>query len=768
MSSSLPHLPRRSVPSLAAPAAGSTASVRDVAEERSIAPPISAPVARREPHVCAVHGETRTDDYHWLRHREDAGVIAYLEAENRYTESVMQATDSLREELYQELRGRIKESDLSVPEPLDGWLYYTRTEAGAQYPIFCRQRADGGEGGPGPEETLLDLNPLAAGHAYFRLGAFEVSPDHRLLAWSADTSGAESFTLYVKDLASGEHLADTITGVSAGAAWANDNRTLFYVTLDEARRPCRLFRHRLGDPVSADVLVHFEPDESFFVDVTRSGSRRYLLLDLASHSTTEVRYLDADTPEGELQVIEPRRPGIEYSVSHHGDVFFIVTNDGAPNFRLVSAPVASPSREHWTEVLPARAEVKIDSADAFRDHLVVYERQAGLRQIRVVETGWLTGRRSDGQMGRRADGQTDEKAREELSDQAGGSTVRTSDRLAVCPSPGYVIPLPEPVYNLRQHENPEFDTTVLRFTYTSLVTPASVVDWDMAERTWTVRKQTEVLGGYDPARFRSERRFAAAPDGTRVPISLVYQLPLERPGGPRPMLLTGYGAYGVSFDPAFSISNLSLLERGVVFAIAHVRGGEEMGRAWYEGGRLLQKPNTFTDFIAAAEYLIAEGLTAPDRLAITGGSAGGLLMGAVVNMRPELFRAVVAEVPFVDVVNTMLDASLPLTVIEYDEWGNPNDPEAYRCIRGYSPYDNVCAQAYPHMLITAGLNDPRVAYWEPAKYTAKLRALKTDQNRLLLRTNMGAGHGGASGRFDFLREVAFKHAFLLDVLGVCG
>ncbi len=754
MSSSLPHLPRRSVPSLAA---GSTAPARDVAEERSIAPAPSAPVARREPHVCAVHGETRADDYYWLRHREDAEVIAYLEAENRYTDSAMLATDSLREELYQELRGRIKESDLSVPEPLDGWLYYTRTEAGAQYPIFCRQRADGRDG-PGPEEVLLDLNPLAAGHAYFRLGAFEVSPDHRLLAWSADTSGAESFTLYVKDLASGEQLADTVAGASAGAAWANDNRTLFYVTLDEARRPCRLFRHRLGRPLSEDVLVHFEADESFFVDVTRSGSRRYLLLDLASHSTTEVRYLDADTPEGAFQVVEPRRAGIEYSVSHHGDLFYIVTNDGAPNFRLVSAPVASPSRDHWTEVLGARAEVKIDSADSFRDHLVVYEREAGLRQIRILELGGKAVRRSDGRML----GATGEQ----VSHQAGDSTIRPSDRLTVFPSAGYVIPLPEPVYTLRQHENPEFDTTVLRFTYTSLVTPASVVDWDMAERTWTVRKQTEVLGGYDPARYRSERRFAAAPDGTRVPISLVYQLPLERPGGPRPMLLTGYGAYGVSFDPAFSISNLSLLDRGVVFAIAHVRGGEEMGRAWYEGGRRQQKPNTFTDFIAAAEYLIAEGFTAPDRLAITGGSAGGLLMGAVTNMRPELFRAVVAEVPFVDVVNTMLDASLPLTVIEYDEWGNPNDPEAYRCIRGYSPYDNVCAQAYPHMLITAGLNDPRVAYWEPAKYTAKLRALKTDQNRLLLRTNMGAGHGGASGRFDFLREVAFKFAFVLDVLGI--
>jgi oligopeptidase B len=557
-----------------------------------------------------------------------------------------------------------------------------------------------------------------------------VSPDHRLLAWSADTSGAESFTLYVKDLATGALLRETITNVSTSVAWANDSRTLFYVVLDEARRPCRLHRHRLGVHPSEDALVHFEPDEAFFVDITRTRSNAYLLLELASHSTTEVRYASADRPEGPFRTIEPRRPGVEYAVSHHGDRFFITTNDGAPNFRLVSASVSDPSREHWREVLPPRPDVKVDSTDAFRDHLVVYEREAGLRQVRILDLASL------------------------------------ESRHGASPPTGHLVEFPEPVYTVRQHENPEFDTTLLRFTYTSMVTPASVVDYDMAARTWTVRKQTEVLGGYDAARYRSERRFAIAPDGTRVPISLVYQLPLERPGGPRPLLLNGYGAYGVSFDPAFSSSNLSLLDRGVIVAIAHVRGGEEMGRAWYEGGKLLNKPNTFTDFIAAAEHLVAEGLTSPDRLAISGGSAGGLLMGAVTNLRPDLFRAVVAEVPFVDVVNTMLDASLPLTVIEYDEWGNPNEPEAYQAIRSYSPYDNVRPQTYPHMLITAGLNDPRVAYWEPAKFTARLRAVKTDGNRLLLRTNMGAGHGGASGRFDFLREVAFKHAFVLDVLGV--
>ncbi len=713
--------PTRTLPSLAA-LPGARAD-----EARPITPDIVAepPVARAILRESTIHGETRVDEYFWLRNREDPEVLAYLEAENAYTAAVMRPTEPLQERLFAEMRGRIKETDLSVPERIDGWLYYHRTEEGAQYPIYCRRPAPSESADDAAaEEVLLDLNPLAAGHEYFRLGAFEVSPDHRMLAYAVDTTGAESFVLYVKDLASGALLAETIGNVSPSLAWANDGRTLFYVVLDDARRPCRLFRHALGANPADDALVHFEADESFFLDVHRTRSHAWLLLELASHSTSEVRYVSADRPEEPWRIVEPRRTGIEYSVSHHNGRFFITTNDAAANFRLVSAPVTDPSRARWTEVLPHRPDVKVDSTDAFASHLVVYEREAGLRQIRIVTLG------------------------------PGGATLGD-----------HLVGFPEPVYTVRQHENPEFDTTLLRFTYTSMVTPASVVDYDMAARTWTVKKQTEVLGGYDPARYRSERLFATAPDGTRVPISLVYQLPLERPGGPRPLLLNGYGAYGISYDPAFSSSSLSLLDRGFVVAIAHVRGGEEMGRPWYEGGKLLNKPNSFTDFIAAAEHLVAEGFTAPDRLAISGGSAGGLLMGAVTNLRPDLFRAVLAEVPFVDVVNTMLDASLPLTVIEYDEWGNPNDPASYACIRGYSPYDNLRAQGYPHMLVTAGLNDPRVAYWEPAKFTARLRALKTDGNRLLLRTNMGAGHGGASGRWDFLREVAFKYAFVLDVLG---
>jgi oligopeptidase B len=707
--------PNRTLPSLSLPAGGAADFTEPEVTGGASLNGAEPPIARQVPRVQTVHGESRIDEYHWLRNRDDPEVLAHLEAENRYTDSVMRDTEGLQELLYQELRGRIKEADLSVPARLDGWLYYTRTEAGAQYPIFCRRRDEAGAG----EQVLLDLNRLAAGHDYFRMGAFEVSPDHRLLAYSVDTSGAESYTVFVKDLATGELLPETIDRTAPAASWANDSRTLFYIVLDDARRPCRLFRHRIGSNPVEDALVHFEPDESFFLDIHRTRSRRFLLLELASHSTSEVRYADADQPGAEFRVVEPRRHGIEYGVAHHGDRFYIVTNDDAPNFRLVSAPAADPGRAGWSEVLPYRPEIKLDSVEAFRDHLVIWERKDGLRRLRVLELA--TGR-------------------------------------------DHLVRFPEPVYTVRAQENPEFDSAVFRFSYTSLVTPNSVVDYDLAARSWTVRKQTEVLGGYDPSQYRSERLCATAPDGTGVPVSVVYRAPLQRDGH-RPLLLQGYGAYGYSFDPAFSSNLLSLLDRGYVVAIAHVRGGEEMGRPWYEGGKLLNKPNSFTDFIAAAEHLISQGYTSPHRLAINGGSAGGLLMGAVTNLRPDLFRAVVAEVPFVDVVNTMLDATLPLTVIEYDEWGNPGDPACYDCIRAYSPYDNVASRDYPHMLVTAGLNDPRVAYWEPAKWTARLRARKTDSNRLLLRINMGAGHGGASGRYDHLREVASKYAFLLDVVG---
>jgi oligopeptidase B len=672
-----------------------------------LAPPVAPVIPRSD----VVHGETRIDPYHWLRDRSNPDVIAYLEAENQHTDEAMRHTVGLQEQLYQEMRARIRETDLSVPERLDDYLYYSRTETGGQYPILCRRRC----GSNAPEEILLDQNQLAAGHPYFKVGTTEVSPDHHLLAYSIDTSGAEEFTLVVKDLLTGNLLPERWLKTAPLVAWAND-RTLFYTVLDETRRPYRLYRHRLGTDPATDVLVYHETDSSFYLDVSRTRSRQYLFLDLSSHSTTEVRFVSADHPEEPFRVVEWRRPGIEYSVTHHEDHFFITTNDGAPNFRLVQAPTAHPGKENWSPVLPHRSDVKLDSTDAFRGHLAIYEREAGLTRIRILELA--TGIQ-------------------------------------------HLVPFPEPVYTVRAHANPEFETTLLRFSYTSLVTPISVVEYDMAAHTWTVRKQTEVRG-YHPAGYRSERLFATAPDGVRVPVSLVYRT-LFQPDRARPLLLSGYGAYGLSYEPVFSSNVLSLLDRGFVVAIAHVRGGEELGRSWYEGGRLLNKRSSFTDFIAAAEHLINEGYTAPERLAINGGSAGGLLVGAVTNLRPDLFHAVLADVPFVDVVNTMLDASLPLTVIEYDEWGNPNDPEYFAYMMTYSPYDNVVAQDYPAILVTTGYHDSQVQYWEPAKWVARLRELRTNDRPLLFETNMEAGHGGASARFQRFREIATEFAFLIGL-----
>jgi oligopeptidase B len=691
-------------------AACSLAGVPDI-----VPPADRPPNARPLPHFDDRHDDIRLDEFYWLRDRENPEVIAYLEAENAWTAASMRHTDELQRELYTELVGRIQETDLSVPERIDGFLYYTRTQAGRQYPILCRRPDRPGS----DEEILLDLNAVAAGHPYCRLGAREISPDHRYLAYSVDLTGAEQFELRIKDLTTGTLLPERILDTSRTIAWANDSRTLFYVTLDDARRPYAAHRHRLGHTPANDALIYVETDQSFFAEVSRTRSRGFLLLELSSHTTSEVRYLSADDPEGEFRVLVARCNGVEYSVTHHDSRFFMATNLGAENFRVLEAPADAPRADAWRELVPHREAVKVDSLDAFQDHLVVYEREAGLRQIRVLHL-------------------------------ATGAAHRVS--------------FPEPVYTVHRSENPAFDTTTLRFVYTSLVTPSTVVDYDLAARSWTERKRT-VVHGYDPSLYRSERVAAWAADGTRVPVSLVYRAPLQLDGS-HPTLLLGYGAYGVCFEPSFSPHYLSLLDRGFVVAIAHVRGGEELGRRWYESGKLFDKRNSFTDFIAAAEHLVAVGYTGTDRLAINGGSAGGLLMGAVTNLRPDLFHAVVAEVPFLDVVNTMLDPTLPLTVSEYEEWGNPADPEAYAYLKSYSPYDNIEAKVYPHMLITAGLNDPRVAYWEPAKWTARLRARKTDGNRLLLKTHMGAGHGGSSGRYDALREIAFKYAFILDTVGL--
>lgn len=676
----------------------------------------SPPIAQVIPHTTAIHGQTRVDNYHWLRDRGRQDVIAYLEAENAYTEARTKQTRGLRERLYREMKGRIKETDLTVPTPIDDYYYYTRTFEGKQYRVHCRKRGSL----DADEEVLLDQNELAEGSRYFRIGRFQVSPNHKLLAYSVDTAGNETYTLRVKDLETGELLPDVIPNTYYSVEWANDNSTLFYTVLDDAKRPYRLYRHRLGTDASEDQLVHEEKDEAYHVQLSKTRSRRFLLLNLDSQITSEVRFLDADHPFSEFRTIHPRQHGMEYGVEHHGDHFYIVTNDDAINFKLVRTPLGSPSKKNWTQIIPHRPDVKLDRVDAFRDHLAIYERKDGLRRLRIR-------RLSDGRE--------------------------------------HEVEFPEPVYTFFPTGNAQFNTTTLRYSYTSLITPRSVFDYDMNTQTRELKKQNEVLGGYDPSRYRSERIYARAGDGTRIPISLVYRHGMAR-NGRTPTLLYGYGSYGASMDPRFSSNRISLLDRGMIFAIAHIRGGGEMGRPWYENGKLLRKRNTFTDFIACAEHLIAERYTNPQHLAIMGGSAGGLLMGAVTNMRPDLFKAVVAKVPFVDVVNTMLDDSIPLTVIEYEEWGNPHEKTSYDYMMTYSPYDNVRAQDYPNLLITAGLNDPRVQYWEPAKWTARLRALKTDDNTLLLKTNMGAGHGGASGRYDKLRETAFDYAFLLDTVGV--
>jgi oligopeptidase B len=658
------------------------------------------------------HEDKRVDNYFWLRDRSDPDVIPYLEAENRYTGEVMAPTKSLQEGLYHEILGRIQETDVSVPVKRDAYFYYTRTEEGKAYSIQCRKR----ESLNAPEEILLDANVLAEGQKYFRLGNFAVSPDHRLLAYSTDLEGDESYTIYVRNLETGELLPDRIANTYYTLEWANDNRTFFYTVLDEAKRPYRAFRHELG--AASDVLVYEESDGRFTLGLAKTRSRRFLFIELSSPLTSELRYLEAVEPRGEFRVMLPRRPGVEYDATHQGQYFYVRTNDGAKNFRLMRTAAGNPSTETWQEVIPARAEVTIEGVDSFEDHLAIYEREQGLEKICI--------RHGSGDF-------------------------------------SHYVDFPEPVYTVSATGNAEYKTNTLRFSYTSLVTPTSVFDYNVRTRQRELKKQYEVRGGYDASQYESERIFAKAPDGVEVPISLVYRKGFER-NGASPLLLYGYGAYGHSIDPRFSSDRLSLLDRGFVFAIAHIRGGAELGEEWHDHGKLLEKKNTFTDFIACAEHLISGRYTSSDNLAIMGGSAGGLLMGAVLNMRPDLFHAAIAKVPFVDTLNTMLDPTLPLTMAEYEEWGNPEDQQFYDYIRSYSPYDNVAPREYPTLLVTGGLNDPRVSYWEPAKWVAKLRAIKKDANVLLLKTNMGSGHFGPSGRYEGIKETAFDYAFLLQAL----
>lgn len=688
--------------------------------------PLTPPIARQDPTPTTLHGHTLEDNYRWMRDKDSPEVIEYLQAENQYTLSQMAPTTDLQAKLYAEMLSHIKETDESVPYLNRGWFYYTRTLEGSQYPIHCRRRATGPKFDERqPEQVVLDVNRLAEGQAFMAIGALSVSPDSNLLAYTTDNTGFRQYTLHIRDLRTGADLSDTAERVGS-LAWAADSATLFYTTEDEVtKRQDKLHRHRVGDPAASDVLVYEEKDERFNLGVGTSRDRKYLLLEAGSHTTTECRFLDAATPEGEFRTIAPRLDEQEYYVDHRDGTFYIRTNDTGKSFRVVTAPAATPGRERWTELIPEDPAAPLEDFDLFHSFCVFSRRKLGLPTLTVNAIA------ADGKLG---------DPRE--------------------------IAFPEPAYTAHSHINPEFETTVYRYGYQSLVSPASVYEYDIASGASTLLKQQEIPGGFDTARYASERLWVTAQDNVRVPVSLVYRRDSFKKDGTNPLYLYGYGSYGYPLPIGFSPARLSLLDRGVVVAFAHIRGGGELGDAWHDAGKMMVKRNTFSDFISVAEHLITQRYGAHDRLAIEGGSAGGLLMGAVVNERPELFRAVLSHVPFVDVMNTMLDASLPLTVAEYEEWGNPNEPEAFAYMRSYSPYENLRSGGYPAMLVKTSLNDSQVMYWEPAKYVARLRTLKTNDTPLLLHINMDAGHGGASGRYDYLKEIAFDYAFLLTQLGV--
>jgi oligopeptidase B len=709
-------------------------------------PPPVPPIAPRRPHVLRHGGDERVDDWYWLRDRDDPEVLAYLEAENAYTDAGLARDAELRETVFQEIKARVRETDVSAPVRRGDWEYFTRTIEGRDYAVHCRRPHDARDrrgsaslpdpdaapGGPSGEQVVLDENDAAAPHDYFVLRGLSLAPDQRLLAYSVDVDGGERATLRFRDLDTGADLPDEVPGVYDGLAWANDGCTIFYVRPDDAMRPHQVWRHVIGSPTDSDVLVLQEDDERYYLGIGRARSDKVLIATSESKLTTEVRLIDADDPTQPPHLVAPREQGLEYHVEHHhdperGDRLFVLTNaDDAENFKLMTSPPDASSRAEWRELLPHRPDVRLADVDAFAGHLVLSERAAGLEQLRVLPLD--------------ADADPVDDA--------------------------HVVEMPEDVYSTWVGANPEFETTTLRYGYTSLVAPTTDVDYDVRARTREIVK-VQPVARYDASEFETHRVWAPAPDQTLVPVSLVHRrgLPLD---GTAPMLLYGYGSYEISIDPTFSTSRVSLLNRGVVFAIAHVRGGGELGRHWYEGGKLDRKRNTFTDFIAAAEHLVAEGYTSPERLVARGGSAGGLLMGAVANLRPDLFRAVVAEVPFVDCLTTMLDETLPLTITEWEEWGDPvHDPEMYDYIKGYAPYDNVRDQQYPSLLVTAGLNDPRVQYWEPAKWVARLRATVTSPRApLYLKTELGAGHHGPSGRYESWREEALVLAFVLDQAGI--
>ncbi len=670
---------------------------------------------KKIPQETSIHGHLRQDSYAWLRNKNDPDTLAYLEAENAYAREVLAPIEPLADEIFTEMKSHIKEDDISAPVRIDNYLYYTRTEAGKQYSIHCRKHGSM----EAPEEILLDQNALAHEHAYVDVGICEVSPDHKLLAYSLDTSGYESFVIQIKNLETGNVYPYEIANTDYGFEWAADSKTFFYTATDSAHRPYRVYRHELGSDPKDDELVFEEVDERFSVALSKSRTEEYIFIESGSRTTSEARFISARDPKSPATVIAIREEGIEYYVEHRFDEFYIRTNWNAPDFCVMKTSVNFPEKSSWEIVVPKASGVSIENIELFARHMVILMRVADREEIEVRN----------------------------LID---GNAHRIS--------------FEDQVYAIRQDSNVDFDTNLFRFGYSSLVRPQSIFVYDMEQRTREVLK-TQDVPGYERENYESLRTYAIAADGTHVPISLVYKKGLAR-DGKNPLLLYGYGAYGSITDPRFSSTRLPLLDRGFIFAIAHIRGGADVGQSWYQAGKFLRKKNTFNDFIACAEYLIREKYTSSDKLVAYGGSAGGLLMGAVANMRPDLFRAIIAGVPFVDVINTMLDPSIPLTTGEFEEWGNPAEKEYYDYMLSYSPYDNVTAQEYPAMFVTAGLNDPRVHYWEPAKWVARLREVKTDNNLLILKTNMTAGHGGASGRYDNLRELSQEYAFAVYMTGL--
>jgi oligopeptidase B len=674
------------------------------------------PVAKKAPKTTEINGRTMVDNYYWLRDKKNPEVKAYLEAENAYTDAVMKPTEGLQKKLYDEMLSRIKETDIEVPYKEGDYFYYSRTETGKQYQIHCRKKG----GMDAPEEVVLDVNEMAKGQKFMSLGAYNVSDDGNLLAYTTDNTGFRQYSLAVKDLRTGKLLPDHAERVGS-VVWANDNKTIFYTVEDDTtKRQYQVYRHTAGTSGS-DKLAYEEKDEKFDVYAAKTRSKAYILLFSASHTTSEARYLPAGEPAAEWKVMQPRKQGVEYYPDHNGNFFYIRVNDAGRNFRLVKAPVTDPRSQNWQEVVPHRANVMLDDTDFFKNYYVLSERENGLPQIRVT-------------------------------DLRSGESRR--------------IEFPEPAYASYGYTNREYDTSKFRYGYQSFITPRSVFEYDMASGKSTLLKQREVPGGYDRARYQVQQIYATASDGVKIPISVVY-LKGAKLDGKGPLYLTGYGSYGYSIDIGFNSDLFSMIDRGVVVAVAHIRGGGEMGKAWHDDGRMMHKKNTFTDFVASAEYLIAQGYGSKDRLAIEGRSAGGLLMGAVLNMRPDLFHAALVGVPFVDVMNTMLDETLPLTVGEFEEWGNPKEKPAFDYMMTYSPYDNIEAKKYPNMLVRTSFNDSQVMYWEPAKYVAKMRAIRTDHNIMILKTNMDpAGHGGASGRYDRLHEKAFDYAYFLTQMGI--